>query len=52
VVLAKGAGAYGSFPVYQSMAEYAKAKFLRDPKKKTPVSQQTAVSEGLLAQTP
>jgi len=37
VVHAKGAGAYGYFQVYKSMAEYTCAKFLQDPKKKTPV---------------
>jgi catalase len=37
VVHAKGAGAYGHFQVYKSMAAYTKAKFLQDPKKKTPV---------------
>ncbi len=52
VVHAKGAGAHGYFQVYKSMAEYTKAKFLQDPKKKIPVLQQTAVSEGLLAQAP
>src|SRR3972149_6173871 len=37
VVHAKGAGAYGYFQVHKSMAEYTCAKFLQDPKKKTPV---------------
>lgn len=37
VVHAKGAGAYGTFQVYKSMAAYTKARFLQDPKKKTPV---------------
>ncbi|MEN6611572.1 MAG: catalase [Methanoregulaceae archaeon] len=37
VVHAKGAGAHGYFQVYRSMAPYTKAKFLQDPKKKTPV---------------
>ena len=37
VVHAKGAGAHGYFQVYKSMAPYTKAKFLQDPKKKTPV---------------
>jgi catalase len=37
VVHAKGAGAHGFFQVYKSMAQYTKAKFLQDPKKKTPV---------------
>jgi len=41
---AKGAGTYGYFPVFKSMAPYTKAKFLQDPEKKTPVVQQTAVS--------
>jgi catalase len=37
VVHAKGAGAYGYFQVYKSMAEYTYAKFFQDPGKKTPV---------------
>jgi len=37
VVHAKGAGAHGYFQVYKSMAPYTKAKFLQDPKKKTPI---------------
>jgi catalase len=37
VVHAKGAGAHGYFQVYKSLAPYTKAKFLQDPKKKTPV---------------
>jgi catalase len=37
VVHAKGAGAYGFFQVYKSMEKYTCAKFLQDPKKKTPV---------------
>jgi catalase len=37
VVHAKGAGAHGYFQVNKSMAKYTKAKFLQDPKKKTPV---------------
>lgn len=37
VVHAKGAGAHGYFQVSRSMAPYTKAKFLQDPKKKTPV---------------
>jgi len=37
VVHAKGAGAHGYFQVYQSMAKHTCAKFLQDPKKKTPV---------------
>jgi catalase len=37
VVHAKGAGAHGYFLVYRSMAQYTKARFLQDPKKKTPV---------------
>jgi catalase len=37
VVHAKGAGAFGYFQVYKSMANYTKAKFLQDPNKKTPV---------------
>ena len=43
MVHAKGAGAHGYFQVLKSMAQYTKAKFLQDPKKKTPVLQQTAV---------
>jgi catalase len=37
VVHAKGAGAHGYFQVNKSMAKYTKAKFLHDPRKKTPV---------------
>ncbi|OWA51078.1 Catalase HPII [Hypsibius exemplaris] len=37
VVHARGAGAYGFFQVYNSLANITKAKFLQDPKKKTPV---------------
>ena len=37
VVHAKGAGAHGYFQVYKNMAAYTRAKFLQDPKKKTPV---------------
>lgn len=37
VVHAKGAGAHGYFQVFKSMAKYTCAKFLQDPKKKTPV---------------
>jgi catalase len=37
VVHAKGAGAHGYFEVYRSMTKYTCAKFLQDPKKKTPV---------------
>ncbi len=37
VVHARGAGAHGYFQVYKSMAKYTCAKFLQDPKKKTPV---------------
>lgn len=37
VVHARGAGAHGYFQVYESMAEYTKAKFLQDPSVKTPV---------------
>jgi catalase len=37
VVHAKGAGAHGYFQVHKSMARYTCAKFLQDPKKKTPV---------------
>jgi len=37
VVHAKGAGAHGYFQVYKSMAGYTKARFLQDPKKKTPI---------------
>src|SRR5271157_4903987 len=43
VVHAKDAGAHGYFQVSTSMPEYTKAKFLQDPKKKTPVLQQTVV---------
>ncbi len=37
VVHARGAGAHGYFQVYEPMAQYTKAKFLQDPKVKTPV---------------
>ena len=37
VVHARGFGAHGFFQVYESMAEYTKAKFLQDPNVKTPV---------------
>lgn len=37
VVHAKGAGAHGYFQVFKSMAKHTCAKFLQDPKKKTPV---------------
>jgi len=37
VVHARGAGAHGYFQVYKSMAKYTCAKFLQDPKKRTPV---------------
>ena len=37
VVHARGSGAHGYFQVYESMAQYTKAKFLQDPKVKTPV---------------
>jgi len=37
VVHARGSGAHGYFQVYESMAEYTKAKFLQDPGVKTPV---------------
>jgi catalase len=37
VVHARGSGAHGYFQVYESMAEFTKAKFLQDPKVKTPV---------------
>lgn len=37
VVHARGFGAHGFFQVYESMAEYTKAKFLQDPTVKTPV---------------
>ncbi|GFE68018.1 catalase [Chroococcus sp. FPU101] len=37
VVHARGAGAHGYFQVYESMANYTKAKFLQDPSVKTPV---------------
>ncbi|MGD0977940.1 MAG: catalase [Candidatus Bathyarchaeia archaeon] len=37
VVHAKGAGAHGYFQVYKSMEKHTCAKFLQDPKKKTPV---------------
>jgi catalase len=37
VVHARGSGAHGFFQLYESMAEYTKAKFLQDPSVKTPV---------------
>jgi catalase len=37
IVHARGSGAHGYFQVYESMAEYTKAKFLQDPTVKTPV---------------
>ncbi len=37
VVHAKGAGAHGYFQVYKSMSKYTCAKFLQNPKIKTPV---------------
>jgi catalase len=52
VVHARGAGAHGYFPVDTTMAEFMKATFLQDHKKKTTVLQQMAVLECLLAQTP
>ena len=37
VVHARGAAAHGFFQVYESQAQYTKARFLQDPKVKTPV---------------
>ena len=37
VVHARGFAAHGYFQLYESMAEYTKARFLQDPSKKTPV---------------
>jgi len=37
VVHARGSGAHGYFQVYEPMAEYTRARFLQDPKVKTPV---------------
>ncbi|MDA2813937.1 catalase [Nocardiopsis sp. RSe5-2] len=37
VVHARGAGAYGHFQVYESLADYTRAEFLCDPSLKTPV---------------
>jgi catalase len=37
VVHARGSGAHGYFEVYESLAEFTKAKFLQEPNKKTPV---------------
>src|SRR5690242_16632759 len=37
VVHARGAGAHGHFQVYENLAEYTKAAFLNEPKRKTPV---------------
>lgn len=36
-VHARGSAAHGYFQVYESMAEFTKAKFLQDPSKRTPV---------------
>lgn len=46
VVHAKGAGAFGFFIPYQSMASLTKAKFLQDPEKKTPVFVRFSVAGG------
>lgn len=37
IVHARGEAAHGVFQVYESMAQYTKAKFLQDPSAKTPV---------------
>jgi catalase len=37
IVHARGVGAHGFFQVYESMAPYTRAKFLQDPKVRTPV---------------
>ncbi|WP_233595544.1 MULTISPECIES: catalase [Corallococcus] len=37
VVHARGSAAHGYFQPYESQAKYTRAKFLQDPKKKTPV---------------
>ena len=37
IVHARGEAAHGDFQVYESMAQYTKAKFLQDPAAKTPV---------------
>jgi catalase len=37
VVHARGAGAYGYFELYDSLAEYTRARFLTEPGKRTPV---------------
>jgi len=37
VVHARGTAAHGYFQVYESMAEYTRARFLQDPSTKTPV---------------
>ncbi len=37
VVHARGSAAHGYFQVYESMAEYTRARFLQDPSVKTPV---------------
>lgn len=37
IVHARGAGAHGVFQVYESMAQFTKAKFLQDPTRQTPV---------------
>lgn len=37
IVHARGAGAHGTFKVYESMSKYTKAGFLQDPARDTPV---------------
>jgi catalase len=51
VVHAKGAGAHGYFQVCKGMAPLRKQNFSNDPKKKTPVLQQTAVPESPCSNT-
>lgn len=48
VLHAKGAGAFGFFIPYKSMAPLTKADFLQDPEKKTPVFVRFSVAGGSL----
>lgn len=48
VLHAKGAGAFGFFVPYKSMASLTKAKFLQDPEQKTPVFVRFSVAGGSL----
>lgn len=48
VLHAKGAGAFGCFIPYKSMAQFTKANFLQDPEKQTPVFVRFSVAGGSL----